>query len=235
MLTVDYNLLDVKPGQRVLDAGCGAGRHSFEAFRRGVELFSLDYSNEEVKKVMYSLVGAATEDKSNGGCWQTVCGDVHNLPFESGFFDRIICSEVIEHVHEDTRVLKEMARILKPRGRLAITTPTFFTEYVYDKLSPLYFTNPGGHVRKFLPKELASKIEYAGLKVYGIRFAHGYHSAYWMLRCIFGLEDENHPVPKAYRWVLVKTIYSKTMSKVENFFNYISPKSIIFYAWKPDN
>jgi len=233
MLTVDYNLLDIKPGQIVLDAGCGAGRHSFEAFRWGVKIFALDYSLEEVKKVMFSLAAADPKDRANRGAWQTVCGDVHHLPFANGFFDRIICSEVIEHVHEDTRVLKELARILKPRGRIAITTPTYFTEYAYDKLSPLYFTNPGGHVRKFWPKELAAKIEYSGLKLYGLRFAHGYHSGYWLLRCIFGLEKENHPVPKAYRWVLVKTIYSKAMSRVENFFNYITPKSIIFYAWKP--
>jgi len=233
MLTVDYQLLEVQPGQRLLDAGCGAGRHCFEAFRRGAEVYALDYRGEEVKKVMYSLAAAGPEDKSQGGCWQTLCGDVHNLPFQSGYFDRIICSEVLEHVHEDTRVLFELARILKPRGRMAITTPTYFTEYIYDKLSPLYFTNPGGHVRKFLPRELASKIEYSGLKLYAIRFAHGYHSAYWMLRCIFGLENENHPVTKAYRWALVKTMYSKTMTQMEKLFNYVSPKSIIFYAWKP--
>jgi len=233
MLTVDYNLLEVKPGQRVLDAGCGAGRHSFEFFRHGAELFALDYSPEEVKKVMYSLVGASAEDKAAGGSWQTVCGDVHNLPFESGFFDRIICSEVCEHVHEDTRVLKEFARIMKPRGRIAITVPTYLTEWAYGKLSPLYFTNPGGHVRKFIPRELASKLEYAGFKVYAIRFAHGYHSAWWLLRCIFGLEDAKHPISAAYQWVLVKAIYSQTMSRLEGFFNYLTPKSIIFYAWKP--
>ena len=233
MLTVDYNLLEVKPGQRVLDAGCGAGRHCFEFFRRGAETWALDYSGEEMKKVMYALVAATESDKSSGGSWQTVCGDVHNLPFEDGFFDRIICSEVCEHMHEDTRVIRELARIMRPRGRIAITVPTWFTEYLYDKLSPLYFTNPGGHVRKFCPRELAAKIEYGGFKVYAIRFAHGYHSAYWMLRCVFGLEHEDHPIPRAYRWALVKTIYSKTMTNVEKLFNYLTPKSIIFYAWKP--
>jgi len=233
MLTVDYELLGVSSGMRILDAGCGAGRHTFEAFRRGGEVWALDYSNEEVKKVMFSLVGADDKDRAKGGSWFTLCADVHHLPFLDNYFDRIICSEVIEHVWEDTRVLKEMARILKPKGRIAITTPTYFTEYIYDKLSPLYFTNPGGHIRKFFPKELANKIKFSGLKIYGLTFAHGYHSGYWLLRCIFGLANEHHPIPKAYRWILVKSFYSKTMSRLEHFFNYICPKSIIFYAWKP--
>ncbi len=232
MLTADYDLLEVKPGQRILDAGCGAGRHCFEAFRRGMEVYPLDYSLEEVKKVMYSLVAAAEADKKKGGKWQHLTGDVHNLPFAENYFDRIICSEVLEHTWQDSTVLKELTRILKPRGRIAITTPTFFTEYAYDKLSPLYFTNPGGHIRKFLPQELARKLELAGLKVYAVRFKHGFHSPYWLLRCIFGLEDEQHPIPKAYRWALVKSMYSKTMSKTEKLFDYICPKSIIFYAWK---
>jgi len=234
MLTADYRLLAVKPGQKILDAGCGAGRHCFEAFRRGMEVYALDYSLEEVKKVMYSLAAAEAKDKANGGKWQMLTGDVHSLPFADNCFDRIICAEVVEHTWEDTRVLKELARILKPRGRIAITTPTYFTEYAYDKLSPLYFTNPGGHIRKFLPKELAEKIKMTGLNIYATRFAHGYHSAYWLLRCIFGLENENHPVAKAYRWALVQTFYSPMMFKLEKVFDYICPKSIIFYAWKPE-
>ena len=233
MLTADYHLLGVEPGQKILDAGCGAGRHSFEAFRRGMNVYALDYDKEEVKKVMYSLIAASEKDKANGGKWQTFIGDVHKLPFADNYFDRIICSEVIEHTWQDMVVLRELARILKPRGRIAITTPTYFTEYIYDKLSPLYFSNPGGHIRKFLPKELARKIEMSGLKIYAVRFAHSYHSLYWLLRCIFGLENERHPIPRAYRWVLVKTIYSRTMSKLEKVFDYICPKSIIIYAWKP--
>jgi len=234
MLTVDFELLEAKAGQKILDAGCGAGRHSYEAHRKKMQVFALDYCQEEVKKVMYGLADAEKRISSNSHPWLVLQGDVHHLPFPDDFFDRIICSEVIEHIYEDVRVLKELARILKPRGRIAITTPTYFTEYAYDKLSPLYFSNPGGHIRKFLPGELAEKIRLCGLKIYAVRFAHGLHSPYWLLRCIFGLENENHPVSRAYRWILVKSFYSPAMKKVEKVLNYICPKSIIFYAWKPE-
>jgi len=232
MLTVNFDLLGAKPGQKILDAGCGAGRHSYEAYLRGMEVYALDYCLDEVKKVMYGLCAQdAKNDK--GVCWQVLQGDVHHLPFPDDYFDRIICSEVVEHVMEDIRVIKELARILKPKGRIAITTPTYFTEYAYDKLSPLYFSNPGGHIRKFLPKELAEKISRCGLKIYAVRFAHSLHSPYWLLRCIFGLERENHPVARSYRWILEKSFYSPVMKKVEKVLDFFFPKSIIFYAWKP--
>jgi ubiquinone/menaquinone biosynthesis C-methylase UbiE len=233
MLTVDFELLDVRPGQLVLDAGCGGGRHSFEAFRRGSCICAMDYDLEEVKKVTYSLNGASRELRKNGGQFAPMVSDVVVLPFADASFDRIICSEVLEHIHEDTRALAEFVRVLKPGGRIAATVPTFFTEAVYGFLSPLYFANPGGHVRKFTPRELAEKMRRAGLRIYAVGHAHGFHSPYWLLRCAFGLDNEDHPVSRTYRKFLVKTIESPNLSMIEKkLMNYCCPKSLIIYGQK---
>lgn len=233
MLTVDYRTLDVRPGQLVLDAGCGGGRHSFEAFRIGSTICSMDCDTEEVKKVAYSLNGAKPELRRNGGRFAAMKADVVKLPFADNSFDRIICSEVLEHIHEDVRALDEFVRILKPRGRIAATVPTWVTETVYGWLSPLYFANPGGHVRKFTPRELSEKMRRAGLRIYGISHAHGFHSPYWLLRCAFGLDDEDHPVSRTYRKFLVKTIESPRLSKIEKkVMDYCCPKSIVIYGQK---
>ncbi|OGP59751.1 MAG: hypothetical protein A2V67_03095 [Deltaproteobacteria bacterium RBG_13_61_14] len=233
MLTVNYQILDVRPGHRVLDAGCGAGRHCFEAFRRGSLICGMDYARPEVEKVMYSFVAASEEDRRQGGQWAVLRGDVLSLPFADNLFDRIICAEVLEHLHEDLRAIAELKRVLKPGGRLAVTVPTFFTEAAYGFLSPLYFTNPGGHVRKFMPDELAARLRHLGLKLYAVGHAHAFHSPYWLLRCAFGLPNENHPVPATYRKFLVKTILSPTLSRVEKFLDWVFPKSLIIYAQKP--
>lgn len=233
MLTVDFDLLDVRAGHTFLDAGCGAGRHSFAAYRRGAHVIAMDYAVDECKKVVYSFASAMEADRDQGGSWEMVRGDVLCLPFADDSIDRIICAEVCEHLHEDLRVLRGMARALKPGGRIAVTVPTTFSEAIYGLIEPFYFENPGGHVRIFTPWELAKKIRAAGLKIYAVRHAHGFHTPYWLLRCIFGLTDENHPVTVAYRKFLNIQIMSPFGTKFERqVMDRICPKSIIIYAHK---
>lgn len=56
MLTVDYDRLRIEPGTTVIDVGCGAGRHSFEAYRRGADVIAFDQNAEELAAVDTMLV-----------------------------------------------------------------------------------------------------------------------------------------------------------------------------------
>ena len=51
MLTVDFDRLGLRPGDRVLDMGCGAGRHAFEVYRRGGDVIAFDMDADELAKV----------------------------------------------------------------------------------------------------------------------------------------------------------------------------------------
>ena len=51
MLTVDFDRLDLREGHRLLDMGCGGGRHAFAAMRRGATVVALDYDAGELKEV----------------------------------------------------------------------------------------------------------------------------------------------------------------------------------------
>ncbi len=51
MLTVDFSRFPLAPGDRVLDLGCGAGRHAFECYRRGAQVVALDQNAEEIREV----------------------------------------------------------------------------------------------------------------------------------------------------------------------------------------
>jgi ubiquinone/menaquinone biosynthesis C-methylase UbiE len=233
MLTVDFNRLAVMEGQIVLDAGCGFGRHSLEFISRGAHVVSMDIDTESLRRTRFSLVEMKkTVAKAKNASYLTHVGDALNLPFKDNTFDRIICSEVMEHVNDDHKACEELARVLKKNGRIAITVPTFFSEQIYDLLTHEYYTSPGGHVRRYMPGELAAIMRECGLEVYAIGFKHAYHTIWWMIRSVVGLHWSDHPITKAYHKFLHYGLYSKFWRKTEGFFNFFFPKSLVIYAWK---
>ncbi len=233
MLTVDFDKLDIKEGHRVLDAGCGGGRHTFRALAENSQVWATDMCRQELEAVRLGVWDRRDQGYIKGR-YVAFQGDIFNLPFEDGFFDRVIIAEVMEHLYEDVGALRELVRVLKPGGKAAVTVPTWFSERVYKLLSDEYFNTPGGHVRIYNPHELARKITSENLSIYDISFAHSIHTPYWILRCIFGLHDYDAAVPKAYHKMLVAASVSPFMRKVEGFLNYFFPKSMVLYAQKAD-
>lgn len=233
MLTIDFDMLDVKPGDLALDAGCGEGRHTFELVSRGARVFSMDIDMESLRKTRWviSQMKAKKLFHEMAAC-QVHSGDTLKLPFNDSTFDRIICSEVMEHVSDDDLACKELVRVLKRGGRIAVTVPSYFSEAVYDVLTYEYFTSPGGHVRKYVPRKLALILQRNGLEIYRIDFRHSFHTVYWILRCVVGLHLNGHPVTKLYRSFLTMSDTSPFMRKIEGFVDYFFPKSLILYAYK---
>jgi ubiquinone/menaquinone biosynthesis C-methylase UbiE len=232
MLTVDFDRLAVKEGDIALDAGCGFGRHSLEFVTRGAVVFSMDMDMDSLRKTRFSLTEMKKHLKKRDIRYLVHSGDALNLPFKDGSIDRIICSEVMEHVIDDEKACRELSRVLRKNGRIAITVPTIFSEHVYNMLTYEYFTSPGGHIRRYFPGELAAMMRRSGLEVYGIGFKHSFHTIWWMIRSVVGLHLGSHPVTKAYHTFLHKMLFSPFMRKAESFFDYFFPKSMVLYAWK---
>ena len=66
MLTVDYTRLRIGPGTTVIDVGCGAGRHSFEAYRRGADVIAFDQNAEELAEVVAEVEEALHDAVAHG-------------------------------------------------------------------------------------------------------------------------------------------------------------------------
>jgi ubiquinone/menaquinone biosynthesis C-methylase UbiE len=232
LLTVDLARLRIAPGDLLLDAGCGEGRHCFGALERGARVVGLDLDLASLKKAAGPLRYRAGEKKSFGAMLQ---GDAFKLPFRDRTFDKVICAEVMEHVHDYSAAARELARVTKPGGRIAVTIPTTPSELLYLRLGDDYFESPGGHIRIFTPRDLAKALGAAGLRTESCTFAHGLHTPYWALRSIAGLPraDESRLV-RAYRLGLIRATASKFADKLEKYvLNYICPKSVVLYAEKP--
>ncbi|GAA3315408.1 MULTISPECIES: class I SAM-dependent methyltransferase [Nonomuraea] len=234
MLTVDFARLPVGPGIRVLDLGCGGGRHAFEALRRGADVVAFDMDQSELDGVK-SMFAAMEETGEAAGTGETVQGTALDMPFEDNSFDRVIAAEVLEHIHEDTTAMREILRVLKPGGLAAVTVPAFLPERISWALSEDYHTAPGGHIRIYTLAELKAKLKATGFKVGPHHFAHGLHAPYWWIKCAVGVDNDEHPLVKAYHQLLVWDIMKRprTTRVAEAVLNQLIGKSVVVYLRKP--
>jgi SAM-dependent methyltransferase len=237
MLTAKYERLGLRSGDKVLDLGCGFGRHAFEAARRGASVVALDAGRDEVNGVaaMFIAMVEAGELAEGSVHANVVQGDALHLPFPDGAFDRVICSEVLEHIPDDLAAMRELARVLRPGGTMAITVPRFGPELINWALSDEYHNVPGGHIRIYRRSVLAERLTSTGMIVTGHHYAHGLHSPYWWLKCLVGTTNDEHPLVKRYHQLLVWDIMKKPAATryAEQVLSPMMGKSIVLYLRKP--
>ncbi|MBU2054192.1 MAG: class I SAM-dependent methyltransferase [Proteobacteria bacterium] len=232
MLTVDFREIALREGMRVLDAGCGSGRHLCEAFRTpGAAVAGVDLNWGDLCKAKGFLSLMAGE---NGGTWIVARADVTKLPFADGCFDVVVCAEVLEHIAENRAAVGELLRVLKPGGDLVVTVPRFLPERICWMLSSAYHREPGGHIRIYKKAELRVLLEEAGASCRRIRYRHGLHAPYWWLRCLVGHKNESFPMVRAYRkfleWDIIR--HPRLTSMLDRILNPLIGKSIVFYLKK---
>ncbi len=236
MLTVDFGQLGDLSGTRLLDLGCGTGRHAFEASRRGAHVVALDTDRSELRQVaaMAAAMAEAREVPLDMAAI-AVAADANAMPFPDGSFDVVIAAEVLEHIPADQDAMREIARVLRPGGMVAVTIPAWLPERICWLLSDDYHTVPGGHLRIFTRREVETKLAAAGLVARGHHHAHGLHSPYWWLKCIVGVHEDNHPLASAYHRLLVWDIMHKpaVTQLADRLLNPVIGKSLVVYAAKP--
>ena len=237
LLTVDLDhRFALEPGMRVLDMGCGGGRHAFALYRRGVDVVALDLDEAELKDVagMFAAMREAGE-APEGATAQAVRGSAYDLPFEDASFDRIIAAEVLEHLPQDEKAMAELFRVLKPGGLIAVTVPRWGPELVCWALSNAYHEVEGGHVRIYRGDELRKRLTRTGLQTVDGHHTHALHAPYWWLKCAVGVDNAEHPLVKAYHRLLVWDMMKKPLltRALERALDPVIGKSMVVYLRKP--
>lgn len=235
MQTVDLNKIALKPGDRVLDAGCGSGRHLSEAFRRkGIDVVGVDMNIHDLTQARNTLRIMEKEGESGQGRWGTYVADITSLPFADQSFDLVICSEVLEHIPEDKKAIKEIIRVLKDGHLMAVSVPRYFPESICWALSKAYRNEPGGHIRIYRKQQLTHLLESHGLCCLSEDRAHALHSPYWWLKCFVGHKNDDHRLVCLYHKFLVWDIIKRPWltQLLDYFLNPLISKSTILYLKK---
>ncbi len=200
-------------------------------------MVALDYDFDELGAVRELFAAMREAGEAPDGLGAALNGDALRLPFRDDTFDRIICSEVFEHIPDDSAAMAELARVLRPGGVLAATVPSWFPEKVCWALSAEYHAPlaPGGHVRIYTEGLLRSRLDGAGLVAGASHRAHALHTPYWWLKCLVGPTNDVHPAVHAYHRLLVWDITDapKLTRTTERILDPVLGKSTVVYASKP--
>ena len=236
MLTVDYAALGVRPGERLLDVGCGGGRHALEGVHHGAAVVALDQSAGDLLAARGAVEQyGAVDAQAAGGRFSAVRGDARALPFADGSFDRVIAAEVLEHIPDDEFAVRELVRVLRPGGVLAVTVPRWWPERVCWALSDEYHQQSGGHVRIYRADALRRLLRGAGMVPWRRHHAHALHSPYWWLRCALGPgRDRAVPVRLYHRFLVWDLMRRPALIRwLERALNPLLGKSLVIYALRP--
>ena len=238
MLTVDFARLGLRSGDRVLDLGCGAGRHAFEAYRRGAHTVAFDRNAGDTKDAAAMLAAMRAEGEAPAGLLgAAVNGDALALPFPDSSFDRVIAAEVLEHLPDDGAAMAELARVLRPGGTIAVTVPRWYPERICWALTEEYHAPnvPDGHVRIYRRSRLAWLVTATGLRPTSSHHAHALHSPYWWMKCALGLDRPQRWPVRTYHRFLVWDITNRPLltRALDRALNPLLGKSLVLYAVKP--
>ena len=148
----------LKPGSRLLEIGCGAGNLLLQASVRGSHPVALDLAMQALTFVRSRLREASlgSEAPHDFSCLQSI-GE--SLPLASDSFDCILLSEVIEHLEVPQISIREATRVLRPGGRLLVTTPNYRSlwpvmERAVDMMNMAPKMAGEQHISRFHPNSL---------------------------------------------------------------------------------
>jgi len=233
MLTFNLTKYSLNESGTMLDVGCGEGRHIFGIMQNYPEMkcIGLDMDDDSLVKAEEGY--EFFESISNAGA-EFLKGSAYSLPFQNNSLDLIVCSEVLEHLHQYNDAVKEIHRVLKPGGKFYASVPASWPEKICWALSKDYQNQPGGHLRIFNQLKLVSEISEAGFKFLSSDRFHSIHAPYWWLRCFFWNTQDSNIIVKLYKKILERHILKKPflLDFIDKILNPFMGKSFSMYFEK---
>ena len=233
MLTFNLDKYTLNTNGIMLDVGCGEGRHIFGIMQQNplMQCIGLDMDKKSLKKAEEGYAYFKTLSQAGA---EFIIGSAYSIPLPNNSVDIVICSEVLEHLHEYNDAINEIHRVLKPGGKFYASVPASWPEKICWALSKDYQNQPGGHLRIFNQKSLIEEIKLSGFNYLSSEKFHSIHSPYWWLRCLFWKSQDSNFFVNKYKKLLEKHILEKPkfLDSIDKFLNPIMGKSFAMYLEK---
>lgn len=215
------NSLEIKDQDKILDCGCGEGFYlKIISELSACQLYGFDSDEDVLNRARQEL---------NESKIQLDQGDIYDLPYKDSEFDKIILSEVLEHLPDDINALKSIKRVLKPGGILFITVPNrnypFFWDPINKTLETFFHTHIkrgfwagiwNMHNRLYTTDEIVRVVKEVNLEIFYLQALTHY--------CI----PFNHLFLNGMKRLLNTGVLPETVNKTADKFNYSQNKSSWF-------
>jgi len=224
---IDLKYFGIQKNEKLLDVGCGRGVYSIK-FAKHCSVYGIDSSDKLLHDCKQNAYDASVDIP-------LVLADAENIPFKDKTFDKIAVIEILEHISNTSKTLKEIFRVLKDNGSLCISIPTYFTEQIFGRIHPEYF-GYSGHVRIIKDKQFINELLEAGFSVYKIKRESFEWALYWLYHSIRKTKFDVTGTPEG-GFHKSKDFFQKIMCllttlKIDRIGNAFFPKSFYFYCKK---
>jgi len=165
--------------KKILDVGCSSGRDLIKKFKDGYDCYGFDTDKK-------TILDASKFFKKNNIKCKFVCSNGMNIPFRNETFDEILCNNVIEHVEDDEKCIKEIYRTLKRNGRLQMFVPDKRNLYTvfHQKLGFKNYYTDKTHFKEYNKNEISEKLGKSGFKILNLRLT-GFFPPFGLKLCHF--------------------------------------------------
>ncbi|MEM9704526.1 MAG: class I SAM-dependent methyltransferase [Pseudomonadota bacterium] len=206
----------------VVDVGCGDGGYSHFAARYAKELVFCDV-NADALATAERRIGETARCPIRG-----ILTTGEQLDIETNYADKVICTEVLEHVDEPSNVTAELFRIGKPGALYLISVPDTLSEKIQIPLAPPQYFEKPNHIRIFERDEFSTLINAAGFEILDHQF-RGFHATFeWVLKWF-----EDHELDYMWAQLWKRALDGKNGMKTKQSMDQYLGKSQTILARKP--
>lgn len=223
----------IKPGMQVVDVGCGDGGYAHFCAKMGTHITFVDIEETKVRALEKRL-----KDKFPGEV-KGIVSSCDPIPLPDGFADLVISTEVLEHVQDPVKFLKEIVRLGGPQATYVLSVPDARGENLVKTVAPSSYFQEPNHIRVFTSDDFEKLASDCGLEVIRHDYFWAFWSIFFLLKWAMGepeepLTENTHPATIAWTQTWDEVLKDPNGDKVLDALNEALPRSQMIVAKRKD-